>query len=303
MFHTPRNPHPSKYDNVNIYSLPTPIMCKLLNSSVNSAGEKIYTFEWYIPKFILAEVNKHRALSGSTSSDRAIPTAKLIAEYAKNGWFKPLYFGKNKGGMSSHEELPTLNRVMSNFWWNCARVAAVFFAKRLGANNLHKQWTNRLLLPFIYCHHVTTGTDWDNFLYLRDDADAVQPEFAILARKVKHAIESAQPRLLTENPELTSSWHFAYITASERALYADNPQFLARIDAARCARASYAKQGERFNSHYKDMETFDKLTGSKLHATPLEHACHSYPNKQDKNFRGFKQFRTLVESSRTDVYK
>lgn len=284
--------------NLDIYSLPTPIFSKLLSCSENSNGEKIYTFEWYVPKFILAEINKHRVLSGSTSSDRAIPTKALIKEYAENGWFEPLFYGANKSGMSSHDLLPKWKQIKATIWWNLARRAAVFFTKRLGNTGLHKQWTNRILLPFIYCHHVTTGTEWENFLYLRDDANDVQPEFAVLARMVRKQIDEAVPRKLTNNIESTNAWHYAYITDKERETYKDNPQFLARVDAARCARASYAKQGMNFNDFSKDMETYKKLTSGKLHATPLEHSCFATPNKQDKNFKGFKQFRSIVEEVR-----
>lgn len=282
---------------VNIYDLTTPIFCKLLSASVNLNGDIVYSFEWYVPKFILAEINKHRCLSGSTSSDRAIPTAALIDEYNQAGWFEPLYYGKNKSGMSSHEELAPFNKIMSKFWWHCSRVFASFFTKRLAANGLHKQWTNRLLLPYIYCHHVTTGTDWGNFIYLRDDADAVQPEFAVLARIVKTQIENAKPRVLTEDITTTDGWHYAYITEHERLHYRQRPKFLAMIDAARCARASYAKQGVNFNGYGKDLETFKRLTGAKLHATPLEHSCHVYSGR-DKNFQGFKQFRSIIEEER-----
>ena len=282
---------------VDIYNLQTPIFCKLLSCSENSSGDIIYSFEWYLPKFMLAEVNKHRALTGSTSSDRAIPTKYLIEEYEEAGFFEPIYYGKNKAGMSSHEELSGWNKLWAKFWWKCATKAACFFTKRLAATGLHKQWTNRILMPFIYCHHVTTGTDWENFLWLRDDADSVQPEFAVLARMVRKEIEKAKPRQLSNVITNTSGWHYAYITEEEREKHFTNPRFLAMVDAARCARASYAKQGIGFNGYDRDIETYHKLIGdgTKPHFTCMEHACHSYPQGRNKNFRGFRQFRSLLE--------
>lgn len=284
--------------NVDLDALDTDIEVYLLAASVNSAGEKIYTFECYLPKFLLAELNKHRVLSGSTSSDRAIPTKSLIAEYRKNGFFKPVFWGKNKSGMSAHEKLSKWAELRSRFWWKVATEVACFITKRLAANGVHKQWTNRLLMPFIYCHHVMTGTEWENFLWLRDDDVAAQPEFVILARKVRKLIEEANNlRLLSDDPSTADGWHYAYITEEERQTFHKDPILLAKLDSARCARASYAKQGSKFAGVNKDLQTFSRLTGEKLHATPMEHPCHAYPRKQDKNFKGFRQYRTIVEST------
>lgn len=62
------------------------------HSSYN--GVELLTLELEYPRFILAEINTHRAMAKSTSSNRAIPTATLL----DMDIFIPSKVGINKSG-------------------------------------------------------------------------------------------------------------------------------------------------------------------------------------------------------------
>ena len=86
----------------------------------------------------------------------------------------------------------------------------------------------------------------------------------------------------------------------ERKQYPQEPIFLAKLSAARCARTSYLTQEGIEPNQAKELLTFAKLAESKpIHASPLEH--QGYPLQKSefysRNFKGFKQFRAIFEEA------
>jgi hypothetical protein len=53
-----------------------PISAKILVDALSPAGFRLTTFLVRCPRYILAEINTHRALSKNTASSRAIPVVK-----------------------------------------------------------------------------------------------------------------------------------------------------------------------------------------------------------------------------------
>ena len=137
-------------------------------------GKRLTSLQLVLPRFILAQLNTHRAFSRSTASSRAIPTAKLI-EMVESDPVVPLHWGRNQPGMQAECELSDDLRFQAGDEWMDARDAAVASAKTLAGMGVHKQVVNRILEPFMWAHTIVTATEWDNFFALRLD-DAAQPE-------------------------------------------------------------------------------------------------------------------------------
>lgn len=279
---------------LNLENLDHSISVKLLAASVNPAGEKIETLEVRMPRIILAEMNTHRVFSRNVASSRAMPWKKVLQKM-QDFWFEPVFWGKNKAGMSADEQLTGFNLWWAKLWWRLHRRFTIFVTNRLDAAGLHKQWKNRLIEPHTYVVAIITATDWDNFLWLRDDQTAAQPEIVILARKIRHALMNATHRQLSNDNNCTDGWHYAYATDEERQHWHTNPQFLARLDAARCARASYWNHEGGKPDVQADIATYQKLTEGKFHASPTEHQAHSAIHLKIRNYRGFRQFRDIIE--------
>ena len=163
---------------------------------------------------------------------------------------------------------------------------------------MHKQWANRPVEPYLYVTAVITSTEWDNFYELRID-EAAQPEIISLSLKMKCAAQDKAPRIVSNSDPLdASNWHYAYITDQERRKYQGQPEYLAKLDAARCARTSYLTQEGLVPNPEKELATYEKLVGSRpIHASPTEHQCYPLVDRNEKsgNLTGFHQFRKTVE--------
>ena len=272
---------------------------KILEHSVLNYSNKtqIVTFECFIPRCILAEVNTHRVFSRNTGSTRAIPVKKSITNVASKP-FIPFYFGENQPGMQSKETMVGWKLFLAKKIWNLHRrltLASSFLLMKLG---LHKMWAGRILEPHSYVKQVITATSYDNFFTLRIHGDA-QPEIVVMAHKMKELIKKSIPKEL--NPAMihqATHWHLPYITKEERIKYINSPEFLAKISASRCARTSYLTQDGVVPNVERELRTFKMLAEAEpIHASPLEH--QAYPAKQkgtqSRNFTGFIQYRAYYE--------
>jgi len=237
-------------------------------------GKEMYTFEVEFPRIILAENNTHRMLSKNCASTRAIPIQKQI-ELIDENMFYPSFYGKKQAGMSATVELGDEEIHLCNI--NIAGLYEVVREVVLGLDDigLHKQITGRYLEPFMNVKAVISGTEFDNFFWLRMDKDA-QPEIKELAEKMWEAKERSTPVEL--NP---GDWHVPYFGAGywlkgcgislEDAL---------KTSASCCAQVSYRKLD---GSLEKAEDIYDKLIGSgKPHGSPFEH--QSTPMKANVSF-------------------
>ena len=246
----------------------------------------IITLRGRYPRVIHPEVLTHRKFGRNARSSRAVPVKKMIQEI-QNTPFIPWHWGKNQKGMQARTEC---NEPVLVNWddeighveyksrkdaWLEARNHAVRIADGFNQAGYHKQIVNRLLEPFMWIDVLITATSWDNFFWLRDQADA-EPHLQNWAQLAHQAIQEAQVEAL--EPE---QWHLPYITQRDRQhayeLLEDKEKrivdlLLCKISAARCARISYKPFDSDQPDLIKDLALFEKLVGSdRLHASPCEH--------------------------------
>lgn len=276
-----------------------PMYAKVIEfSKCLETGAVLTTFELFFPRYILAEQNTHRIFSRNTGSSRAIPLLRMLKEL-RGTPVVPLFWGANKSGMQSAEELPKWKAKLCHLAWYIHRVVTFGTVKFLHKMGLHKQWANRLLEPHTYIRQVVTSSSFDNYFDLRLHDDA-QPEIIALAYMMQKALAESKPRMISNSHrEIAAGWHLPYITLAERAKYMSEPKFLAKLSAARCARTSYLTQEGVEPKPAKELNTFKKLAESTpIHASPLEHQGYAMKSKngQSRNFKGFKQYREIFES-------
>lgn len=266
---------------------------KVIAQSISPDGTKITTMHFREWRPIHSELMTHKILGKSAGSSRARPS-KAIIEQVRNEPMMPVRFGANQPGMqdkgSGHNQpcffdlgsgncpLPFQN---AEGLWQYAAQQAAKAAEALDKAGYHKQIVNRLLEPFTYIDVLVTGTEWNNFFYLRDHEDA-DPTMRDLAIKAKRAMNEAVPTVLHPG-----EWHLPFIVpedwdwareyAESTFMFADGDSYeqtvaiLRKISAARCARVSY-KLFDGTTDHMKDLKLFQDLIMSQpVHASPSEH--------------------------------
>lgn len=247
-------------------------------------------------RFILAEMNTHRAFSRNSASSRAIPSAK-IRERVMTDTAYPVYWGSEQRGMQAGAELDPEQIEMCKAGWESARDKAVRCADVLANSyDLHKSLVNRLVEPFMWHTAIISATEWDNFFWQRCHKDA-QPEMKAVADEMQRAYYTSEPRRLVHG-----EWHMPYIDrdAIEQNFKRDEVrdafkssdygiQALKRISVARCARVSYLTQDGKRDIE-EDLSLYGRLKTSG-HWSPFEHVATPAANHEPSNFVGWKQFR------------
>lgn len=151
------------------------ISAKIVADSINLYGNRITTFVLTFPRYILAEINTHRAFSRNSASSRAIPFKKMVRSIETDP-FIPIAWMKEHTGMQGNEYfddsdmdangLVPMSDRLTELWLH-ARDHAVINAKRLNEKGLTKQMCNRLLEPYMWQTAIVTATEWENFLAQR----------------------------------------------------------------------------------------------------------------------------------------
>jgi len=245
------------------------IYAKVLADSLAPNGKRLTSFEIQLPKVFLAENNTHKAISKNFSSSRAIPVGKNNEVQS----FEPQYYGANKAGMQSEGIIEYPDKA-KEVWFDIIR-ACKEGSQALQELGLHKQWSNRPNDWHTMAKGVTSGTDWDNFLWLRNDEDA-QPEFQALASCIQECFDKSVPQLL-----LAGEWHLPYVETfrgakSNQMYYRGSDGELLTLEEAKAISASCTAQVSyrRLNdSKEKALEVFGKLfSGKKPHLSPTEHS-------------------------------
>jgi thymidylate synthase ThyX len=274
-----------------------PIQAKVLCDSWNTATQdRLTTLEVKFHRFILPEVLTHRMFSRNAASSRAIPVAKQIAAVEEDPAL-PIFWGKNQPGMSASEEVD-FDRLDSRChtvteMWDLAVEDAVWHARRLAENGLHKQLVNRLIEPYMWTTMIISATEWNNFFKQRrppggkfDPKFPAQPEIQQLAIEIHNAIKASDPVWLKPG-----EWHMPLLNTDDSTL--ELPERL-MVSAARCARVSYLT-----HDGVRDVEK-DKTLAERLiregHYSPLEHQALVGGNYG--NFKGFTQYRHFVERAK-----
>lgn len=268
---------------------------KVIADSISKEGKRITTFELIYPRFIHAEMLRHRVFSRTVESSRAKPIKKNLDEVRINPVL-PRHLTLNEPGMVGTKEITDFNK-KEDIYDSLAMLAhmtvtVIEFLEQ--EYHLHKQVLNRYLEPFLNTKEVVTSTEWDNFFTLRLAPDA-EPHIQELAALMKKGLEQSIPKLVK-----TNGVHLPYVTEEEKSKYPINT--LMKISSARCARCSY-KLYDGTTDVEKDLALYEKLRKGK-HLSPMEHVAIADYKDYDGNwanpeyhgnFVGWCQHRKYVE--------
>jgi thymidylate synthase ThyX len=266
------------------------ISAKVLADSTTDNGDRLTTFELEYPRFIHSEFMTHRMLSKNAASSRAIPVSKMIEHIGQNT-ARPSYWGKNQRGMQAdldaeHNELVKLPSsdipVSREEAWDAARDSAIEYAKAFADAGYHKQITNRILEPYKTMKVVCSGTEYENFFWLRLHKDA-QPEIRELADAMNEAMRLSNPMHLIEH-----EYHLPYITpevwemCESYKTYTDPMELALKVSASCCAQVSYRTTD---TSIEKAIKIYDLLVKSEpIHASPFEHQARPITDQDIEEF-------------------
>jgi len=284
-------------------------------------GKRITTFELEYPRFIHAELMTHRQFSRNAASSRAIPIEKMI-QHVLDQPAAPIHWGANQPGMQAKQELGELAKHNAKNVWRFAIDSAISWARELSNSGLHKQIANRVTEPFQIMKTIVTATEFDNWFWLRDHADA-QPEIKDLAAKMLAQTQGSTPMEITPG-----EWHVPYVERvrsprSNQLLYCLGDISITleeakMISASCCAQVSYRRTDDSLD---KAKMVFDRLINSEpVHASPVEHQATPMQSSASHlgdvglwetgvthvdrkghywsgNFKGWIQFRQLIPNN------
>lgn len=279
------------------------ISAKVICDSINSKGNRLTTYELEYPRFIHSEFMTHRMLSKNAASSRAIPISKMIQNIQEHPAI-PVHWGKNRKGMQATTE--TDNPINLEFdkeatvigrekAWIMARDNAIQYANAFNDAGYHKQIVNRLLEPFKMIKVVCSGTEFDNFFWLRRHKDA-QPDIKELADVMYEALKHSDPQVL-DNGE----YHLPYVTpevyekCKNHVDYIDHSgigdmgddtlkpevNLALKVSASCCAQVSYRTTSTDI---HRALRIYSQLVKSEpIHASPFEHQARpiSVPDIND----------------------
>jgi len=243
------------------------IKVKIIADSVAPNGARITSYELEYHRYIHAEFMTHRVFSKNAASSRAIPAAKLL-QLVRDEPMLPVHLGMNQGGMQAQQELPPdVQQRILDVWEELGGIIAdkVEYLASLG---LHKQVVNRPLESMLPIKVIATGTEYNNFFELRDSQYA-QPEFRVLAHKMRVARDESTP-----TPLAYGEWHLPYVTTEDRLWAKINVKNVDRtlcwLSSARCARVTHALGGLTSKTIEEEIGKGKELFAVK-HMSPFEH--------------------------------
>lgn len=283
------------------------ISAKVIAHSHNGRGNEIITFELEYPRIIHSELMTHRLFSRNAASSRAIPVKTLI-EMVRKEPAMPYRFGANQPGMQDkgveHDGMVSISQDGGSTYhftgreaWTLAADSACDFAEAFANAGYHKQIANRLLEPFQRMKTVLTATEYENFWWLRVDADA-DPTIEALAIAMHKEYEASEPELLQPG-----QWHTPYVYHSTDIkgnfagyyILDENGEWpvdltleeAKSISASCCAQVSY----RRLNSTKdKALDIYGRLlTGRKVHASPFEH--QATPMQETDGYKNMQEYK------------
>ena len=274
------------------------IKATILAHSISPAGIEMLTYELEYPRLILAELNTHRDKSRNSASSRAIPFQKMLEQLTA----RPVRFGQANPGMQD-KGVDYDATVLDAFdgcdltpeeAWDEAKEMSVAWAEQFYNAGYHKQVYNRLLEPFQMMKTVMSGTEWNNFFWLRDD-DAADPTIRELARVMREAKDASVPMRLEPG-----QWHLPYISTEYEddgtVSYSivieceggiEGRQYLTKEEAiiVSCARSAAVSFRNVDYDLMKSLSVYERLVGdARKHASALEHQATPM---FDKGYMGY----------------
>lgn len=257
---------------------------EILADSISPGGVRLITMKTRYPRFLHPEMLRHRVFSHSVASNRAIPTEDLIRQVRQDP-FVPAEFCHRVKGMGVGAALDDDDAAYCEEQWRRAATAAAVTAERLMEAGVDKSRANRPMEPYQWVHDIISATEWKNFFALRDHP-AAQPEFQILARVMRLAMEASEPEALGNG-----EWHLPLLQASDSNAGLETQKLLC---VSRCARVSYDRTDDE--DRMKTLERASRLRDAG-HLSPFEHIATpawGAGNGFVGNFRGWHQMRKHI---------
>lgn len=255
---------------------------KILAASVNTAGERLTTFQLTYPRFIHGEFLTHRMFSRNAESSRAMPIGAMLRSVIENPVI-PIHWGANQKGMQAENLVTEAAQARCEREWLISRDNAVRTVMNLNEEGLHKQIANRILEPFAWITVICSTTSFEHFRRLRCHKDA-EPHFQKIAYLMAEAYDAAEP-ILKEDDE----WHLPLVGFDgDELLSCLDP---AKVSTARCGRVSYLTHDGRRDVE-ADLRLHDQLKNDG-HWSPFEHPAIAVPGTQNANYKGWLSYRKM----------
>ena len=311
---------------------------KILADTRGINGTRLTTFLVKFPRFIEPEILRHRSLSFSAASSRAVNLEKHIEKVDKE-YFIPKFTKDNKG-MSAKEYLSGQEEGWATLAWGIALNEVISASKEFLKWGVHKQHGSRLLQPFEYQEMIISGTEWESFFDLRCpkyfipgvDGEVYRSKLDVQHIVDKYDLKGFDPDKHNKSEAQPEIQHLAEMmwdlynlsipeTARVHLPFGYNNKYTLEENIARnvaqCARISYLSEVDDIE---KDLLLYSKLKGSQ-HWSPFEHVAFTIDTEEwydftvkerlgdvatvkngvCKNFRGFVQLRWFEELNLEDV--
>jgi hypothetical protein len=251
---------------------------RIIADSIGFGCPRLTTVLVRFPHVILPQSLTHRVFARSTSSSRAIPIKRIIAEVEADPFIPSEWRYAADRGMQPGELMSYGDDDDALYEWRSACDSAVQHASILANYGAAKEHVNRLLEPFAHVSMVITATEWENFFDLRLDSHS-QIEIRDLAKAIRDAMDASTPKRLA-----FGDWHSPFDPDPMRS-------------AACCARTSYNRHDGSERTVDADMQLADMLRADK-HMSPFEHQARIGAGPcMSGNFAGhWVQQRKLVEA-------
>ena len=232
--------------------------------NTNNPESEVITMNLCFGLIVLGELTRHRTVTFSVKSNRAISGRRMRREVLDDPYV-PLFLGKDKKGMVSDEEIKY--KGLGVALWRGSRYLACgvhFIADKLLRG--HKEWVNRLLNPWQFVSLTMTATELDNLYNLRLHR-AAQRDIQEVVRCAYEAHKSSVPK-----PVSYRNYHLPYVQDREKDGYSLSECI--EMSTARCARSSYNNHDKSDCTYEKDRVLCNSLVSDKpMHSSPIEHPC------------------------------
>jgi len=253
---------------------------EVLADSIAPGCPRLTSLKVRFPHIILPQVLTHRVFSRNTSSSRAMPVHRLIADVRRNPFIPREWRYAADRGMQPGEMMTQGDAMSARMRWVAAMEFSVVTAGEMVNRHVSKEHVNRILEPYAHVSMIITATEWENFLKLRLDSHS-QIEIRDLAEAILNAMAASKPRELG-----IGNWHLPYGDSG----YPDE-------SAACCARISYdSHDGGRASAAAN--QRLAKMLADEGHWSPMEHQARvGMSGAWRGNFTGnWEQNRKMMEA-------
>lgn len=238
---------------------------RVVLDSQTTKRERLCTMEVRLWKSLVAEFNTHRILSRLSASSRAIPLRRFLANITERPFIPK--FRKNATGMVPGDYLTEEEQYAAMVLWLQARDAVIPIMKQMAdpnGLNIHKQWLNRPLEPWMYTTILVSSTDWRNLFALRihpNATDELKEAVRCMSMVLSYSYLEGNCQTLKDD-----DYHLPYVFKDDRAYFEEKE--LIKLSIGRCCTVSYDNLGNGVDP-LKDIARYDTLLNNG-HMSPFE---------------------------------